>query len=113
VFSFLISGWWYLLYAMANNLKDVKIGFIGGGNMAFAIGAGLVDKKLIGSDQIIVSGPNINNLKRWKDVGVSQLTTSNYEVTKVVLVLVIGLKALDFRSSRGPKLHFCVSNQMC
>ena len=62
------------------SLKDVKIGFIGGGNMAFAIGSGLLDRKMLRSDQITVSGPNLNNLKRWKDAGVSNLTTNNYEV---------------------------------
>lgn len=48
---------------------DERIGFIGGGNMAFAIGSGLVNRGIIKPSQILVSGPNIENLTKWQMIG--------------------------------------------
>lgn len=48
---------------------DEKIGFIGGGNMAYAIGSGLVRCGIVKASQVQVSGPHIENLQRWRDLG--------------------------------------------
>jgi len=45
---------------------DERIGFIGGGNMAFAIGSGLVRCGIVKASQVLVSGPHIENLQRWR-----------------------------------------------
>ncbi|KAK7870117.1 hypothetical protein R5R35_011093 [Gryllus longicercus] len=46
-----------------------NIGFIGAGNMAWAIGEGLVKTGAVSSTQIIVSAPTDNNLGRWRQLG--------------------------------------------
>ena len=58
---------------------DERIGFIAGGNMAFAIGAGLINRGIVKASQVVVSGPNLENLVRWKDLGAS-ITDENGEV---------------------------------
>lgn len=77
---------------------DERIGFIAGGNMAFAIGSGLVNRgkliveiqehfysyrSLVGiikPSQVLVSGPNIENLTRWQEMG-ADITEDNGKVS--------------------------------
>lgn len=66
---------------------DEKIGFIGGGNMAFAIGSGLINRGIVKSSQVLVSGPNLNNLDKWRDIG-ADTTTDNGEVRVFVVQIV-------------------------
>lgn len=58
---------------------DERIGFIGGGNMAYAIGSGLINRGIVKSTQVLVSGPNIENLERWRVLGAT-VTDENNEV---------------------------------
>ncbi|XP_065213208.1 pyrroline-5-carboxylate reductase 3 [Planococcus citri] len=57
------------------NMKDtqVRIGFIGAGNMAQAIGFTLIDKGLIEPSQINVSAPSKRNFKKWDESGVNTM----------------------------------------
>lgn len=63
---------------------DERIGFIGGGNMAYAIGSGLINRGIVKSTQVLVSGPNIENLERWRVLGAT-VTDENGEVSKFYL----------------------------
>ncbi|XP_055849055.1 uncharacterized protein LOC129914041 [Episyrphus balteatus] len=71
---------------------DEKIGFIGGGNMAFAIGAGLISRGIVKASQVLVSGPHIENLQRWRDHGVTELTEDNYVVLEKSDIIFISVK---------------------
>ncbi|XP_036323015.1 pyrroline-5-carboxylate reductase 3 [Rhagoletis pomonella] len=70
---------------------DEKIGFIGGGNMAFAIGSGLINREFVKTSQVIVSGPNIENLARWREIGIAT-TDDNYEVLDKADIIFICVK---------------------
>ncbi|XP_054734283.1 uncharacterized protein LOC129241795 [Anastrepha obliqua] len=70
---------------------DEKIGFIGGGNMAFAIGSGLITREFVKTSQVLVSGPNIENLARWRDIGITT-TDNNCEVLDKADIIFICVK---------------------
>lgn len=57
---------------------DERIGFIGGGNMAYAIGAGLIQRGIVKSSQVLASGPHLENLGKWEELGAA-ITDSNVE----------------------------------
>lgn len=48
---------------------DEKIGFIGGGNMAYAIGSGLAKRGIVKPTQILVCDPHIEKLERFREFG--------------------------------------------
>lgn len=58
---------------------DERIGFIGGGNMAYAIASGLINRGIVKSSQILVAGPHLENLHKWRDLGAT-CTEENAEV---------------------------------
>lgn len=70
---------------------DEKIGFIGGGNMAYAIGSGLVHRGIVKPSQILTAGPNISNLDKWRDLG-AEVTTRNGEVVSKSDIIFICVK---------------------
>lgn len=70
---------------------DEKIGFIAGGNMAFAIGAGLIQKGIVKPTQVLVAGPHISNLKRWQDLG-AKTTDDNCQVVEKSDIIFICVK---------------------
>ncbi|XP_067630671.1 pyrroline-5-carboxylate reductase 3 [Eurosta solidaginis] len=70
---------------------DEKIGFIGGGNMAYSIGSGLISREFVKTSQVIVSGPNIENLQRWRDIGVAT-TDDNCAVLDKADIIFICVK---------------------
>ncbi len=49
----------------------MKLGFIGGGNMAFAIAGGVMASSLCSEQEIFVSDPNTDALKKFTDMGIS------------------------------------------
>ena len=49
----------------------MKIGFIGGGNMAFAIAGGVLASSLCNEKEIFVSDPNQEALKKFKNLGIA------------------------------------------
>ncbi|KAM0725369.1 Pyrroline-5-carboxylate reductase 2 [Formica fusca] len=53
---------------MEQYLKSIKVGFIGGGNMASAIGAGLIHKGVLNPDNVWVSGRTDRTHSFWKDL---------------------------------------------
>ncbi|KAH8418043.1 hypothetical protein KR222_010937 [Zaprionus bogoriensis] len=70
---------------------DERIGFIGGGNMAYAIGSGLIRGGIVKPSQVLVSGPHLENLSRWRDLGAST-TDDNYEVLEHTDIIFICVK---------------------
>lgn len=67
---------------------DERIGFIGGGNMAFAIGSGLIDRGIVKSSQVIVSGPNLGNLQKWQDMGATATDDNGEVVSKCDITFI-------------------------
>lgn len=57
---------------------DERIGFIGGGNMAYAIGAGLINRGIVKPSQVLTAGPHLENLNKWEELGAS-ITDVNAE----------------------------------
>ncbi|XP_055616902.1 uncharacterized protein LOC129762538 [Toxorhynchites rutilus septentrionalis] len=79
--------------ADARDLSVVKIGFIGGGNMAYAIAAGLLSKGVVKANQVMVSATTLDNLKRkWNPLDVDRLTTDNSEVIRESDVIFLCIK---------------------
>lgn len=70
---------------------DERIGFLGGGNMAFAIGSGLINRGIVKPGQVLVSGPNIENLEKWRLLGTS-VTDKNGEVVNKCDIIFICVK---------------------
>ncbi len=68
------------------------IGFIGSGNMANAMMGGILNAKLVSSNQIICSDPSKTKLEDLKSrYGVS-ITTDNCEVANRVDILILSIK---------------------
>lgn len=67
---------------------DEKIGFIGGGNMAYAIGSGLINQGIVKAGQVFVSGPNLENLQRWRNIGVATTEDNNAVVDKSDIIFL-------------------------
>lgn len=45
---------------------QIKLGFIGCGNMAFAIVKGLLESKLFDANEIIISATREESFQRWR-----------------------------------------------
>lgn len=74
-------------------MSKLNVGFIGGGNMAHAIAAGLFKTGVLKPSQVIVSATNLKNLKtRWSPLGVDRLTTSNAQVLLEAEIIFLCVK---------------------
>ncbi|XP_014234162.1 pyrroline-5-carboxylate reductase 3 [Trichogramma pretiosum] len=58
-------------------LKEINIGFVGGGNMAQAIAFGLLKKKCVNPENIWVSSRTEETLNKWKEFDSNIHTTLN------------------------------------
>ncbi|XP_058813508.1 uncharacterized protein LOC131677628 [Topomyia yanbarensis] len=75
------------------NLSQLNVGFVGGGNMAYAIAAGLLSKGVLKASQVIVSATSLINLqKRWSNLNVNRFTIDNAEVLRQADVLFLCVK---------------------
>ncbi|XP_058809217.1 uncharacterized protein LOC131674517 [Phymastichus coffea] len=72
-------------------IKEKKVGFIGGGNMAQAIGFGLVKKGVLKSQNIWVSCRTEQSLSIWKSFGI-HTTLKNHEVIKNCDIIFLSIK---------------------
>lgn len=70
---------------------DVKIGFIGCGNMAGSIIKGILKAKIFEPKDIIVSAKNEVNLLKWKNIGV-KTTLNNSEIINSRRIVFLGVK---------------------
>lgn len=78
---------------MEQYLKSIKVGFIGGGNMASAIGAGLIHKDILNPDNIWVSGRTDRTHSFWKELG-AHPTLKNNEVANNCDIIFLTVKPL-------------------
>lgn len=74
-----------------DNLKSVKVGFIGGGNMASAIGVGLIRKGVLDPKNIWVSGRTDKTLEFWRNLG-THATSNNGEVVQNTDIIFLTIK---------------------
>lgn len=68
--------------------ENAKIGFIGCGNMAFAIVKGILESKLIDSKSILISGRSTSDFSRWEPLGVQKILDSNDIVNSCPIVFL-------------------------
>ncbi|XP_053980608.1 uncharacterized protein LOC128877379 isoform X2 [Hylaeus volcanicus] len=73
------------------NFESTKIGFIGGGNMASAIGAGLIRKGILNPNNVWVSARTSRTLSFWSDLG-AHATFKNGEVFDNCDVIFLAMK---------------------
>ncbi|XP_029160873.1 pyrroline-5-carboxylate reductase [Nylanderia fulva] len=78
---------------MEQYLKSIKVGFIGGGNMASAIGAGLIHKGILNPDNVWVSGRTDRMHGFWKDLG-THPTLDNDDVVINCDIIFLTVKPL-------------------
>ncbi|XP_055544345.1 uncharacterized protein LOC129729614 [Wyeomyia smithii] len=77
----------------SRDLSRLNVGFIGGGNMAYAIAAGLLSKGVVQPNQLIVSATSLENLrKRWNPLRVDRFTTDNVAVLQQADVIFLCVK---------------------
>lgn len=76
---------------MEQYLKSIKVGFIGGGNMASAIGAGLIRKGILNPDNVWVSGRTDKTHGFWRDLG-AHPTLKNNEVVSNCDIIFLTVK---------------------
>lgn len=76
---------------MEQYLKSIKVGFIGGGNMASAIGAGLIHKDILNPNNVWVSGRTERTHGFWRDLGVHP-TLNNNEVVNNCDIIFLAVK---------------------
>lgn len=76
---------------------DISVGFIGGGNMAKALGFGMLKKNLLNPSNVHVSGPHIQNLQPWKNLGVTNLYEKNYQLVCNCQIIFICVKPQFFK----------------
>uniref|UniRef100_A0A182W2M8 Pyrroline-5-carboxylate reductase n=1 Tax=Anopheles minimus TaxID=112268 RepID=A0A182W2M8_9DIPT len=73
-------------------LKET-IGFIGGGNMAYAIASGLISKGVLKAEQIWVSATALEKLRnRWSPLGVTHCTINNEDIVTEADIIFICVK---------------------
>ncbi|XP_017579236.1 pyrroline-5-carboxylate reductase 3 isoform X1 [Pygocentrus nattereri] len=74
-----------------DELSQLKIGFIGAGNMAFGIARGILKSGDVPSSNVIISAPSRNNFPRFEDMGVA-VTHSNKEVVDHSRLVFLAVK---------------------
>lgn len=69
---------------------DERIGFIGGGNMAFAIGSGLINRGIVKPSQVTAAGPHLENLQHWEDMGaaITDVNAACVEKSDIIFICV-------------------------
>ena len=70
----------------------MKVGFIGGGNMAAAMIGGILNQKIAGAEDIIVSTKTENSLERVRQTYRVRTTLDNREVAHNCDILILAVK---------------------
>lgn len=78
-------------------MNQVRLGFIGAGNMATAILDGVVTKRVFSPDHIMISNPHPDKLEHPKALGVG-ITTSNEEVVINSDIVILAVKPQMYES---------------
>ncbi|GAA6098426.1 pyrroline-5-carboxylate reductase 3 [Tachysurus ichikawai] len=74
-----------------DGLHQLKIGFIGAGNMAYGITKGILRHGDVVASNVIVSAPSTNNFSRFQEMGVA-VTHSNEEVIHSSRLVFLAVK---------------------
>ncbi|XP_042602777.1 pyrroline-5-carboxylate reductase 3 [Cyprinus carpio] len=77
--------------ALQCDVSQLKIGFIGAGNMAFGIAQGIIASGKVPPSNITISAPSMNNLPRFQERGVS-ITHANDEVVDRSRLVFLAVK---------------------
>ncbi len=77
---------------MKNSFKDIRLGLIGGGQMAQALITGILSKSLLDPDQIFVSDISEERLSFLKETFQVNTTQNNLDVAKKCNVLILAVK---------------------
>lgn len=80
-------------------LQNTKLGFIGGGNMAEAIVAGLLNKQMLKPDNIIIADPLLQRREYLEQKYLIQTTADNSDVAEQADVLVLAIKPQQFQDA--------------
>ncbi len=72
--------------------RQMKVGFIGGGNMATAMIGGILDRNIVGADDIIVSTKTEKSRERVQQTYRVQTTLDNREVAQNCDILILAVK---------------------
>ncbi|ETN62563.1 pyrroline-5-carboxylate reductase [Anopheles darlingi] len=76
-----------------SSLSGLTVGFIGGGNMAYAIASGLLKNGILQPGQIQVTATKVENLtERWTPLGVTHLGTDNIALMKQCNIIFLCIK---------------------
>ncbi|XP_049287263.1 uncharacterized protein LOC125765820 [Anopheles funestus] len=76
---------------------ELNVGFIGGGNMAYALASGFLNKGVLAAESIWVSATNLEKLRnRWSPLGVTNISTDNREVAAKTTIVFICVKPQIF-----------------
>jgi pyrroline-5-carboxylate reductase len=78
------------------SLSHLKIGFLGGGNMAGALVKGLLHAKVVPPEQIIVSDVKNDRLALLRETHGVKTTQDNHELVKFADVVVLAVKPQVF-----------------
>lgn len=70
---------------------ESRIGFLGGGQMALALGKGFMQSGLVAPSQVMVSAPTDTNLALWRELG-AQTTHDNADVVLGCDVIFLAVK---------------------
>ncbi|XP_015606300.1 pyrroline-5-carboxylate reductase-like [Cephus cinctus] len=81
----------------ANDCVD-NIGFIGGGNIARAIGKGILGKELLNPRQIYVSEPYKPAQKLWMEMG-ANVTIKNGQVVENCQIIFLAVKSTNLQAT--------------
>ncbi len=87
-------------------VKELRLGFIGAGNMATAILDGVIKKELFSSADIIISNPHSDKLEYPKKLGVS-VTCDNVDVVLSSDIIILAVKPQKFEAVLQEIAEFC------
>ena len=82
---------------------DMKVGFIGGGNMASAMIGGMIQKGVVSADDILVSVRTEKSVERLTNQFGVQATTENEAVVAGSDLVFLAVKPNQIKTSSHPR----------
>lgn len=78
------------MYKSFSRFSEMKyqIGFLGAGNMAYALCSGFVDSKLVDSDKILVSSKTGRTFPKFKEIGVETSLNNDHVLSNCEIVFL-------------------------
>lgn len=85
------------MFNLTDFSEEFSIGFVGAGNMAYAIASGLVSKGLVEGKKLIVSATSERNFDKWKKMN-SKTCLSSIEVISKARIIFLCVKPNNLQS---------------